>query len=670
MVRKSGRERGAKGRGGGGGRGGRGRGGGGRGARGGAHGGWVGGIGGGGAPRRSGLYGPEGGGVDDYVALRGGGGYFHSFSGGGPKRKHRQMYGAYGPSTRAKGAAGSSGRVLRQGTEGSESSDIESSDSESGRSSDDEDCDSEDDPNVERSNVMRVGGIEIRLDRGDNQARGGSELTFPPPRKSRDRGRNDDSGIEGDLRLEDMLASGDEEQSTEDTSDWGSELSLDSDAIADYMRNCMEDEEEEDDEDEEETEEVVEGDAAVLEAEMAWEESEERHAGRTKNGMGDEKAKGRQKRQEQYLRRMSQMNLDGQEVPSPPASVDDTASEEENERLKSGNHNLYQWGTGSRGAPGRHEPERLGPSGRRAAKKAAKQAKRRGCSESKCGGWGSGGFGLPRPRAVSDALSMMVKSGAAYMGFQPTKSMEALQGLSLIAAAHGLRVEVRGGGKRRHAVVLWTPQARVPRPDDGRLERAIAIAGGGLPDGGSPHHKGGGGMADRAAPNFVSAGIMNDVIDGDEDDKQEEGAEDKDKEEQDRLIEKESKEIHGKDGMVRYEAVVAGSGLGNGAGLGGNNLAAFMSVGGHGVGTDNLVPDAGDLLDSYILVSEPTVDGQVENKVNTKTRTANERHEKEEENLTTTAAEAQLEAAEATLRAVGVMDIESGEEIPTNRGLR
>jgi len=70
--------------------------------------------------------------------------------------------------------------------------------------------------------------------------------------------------------------------------------------------------------------------------------------------------------------------------------------------------------------------------------------------------------------------------------------MGALQGIALIADAHGLKTEVKGGGKRRHAVVLWCHGARVPRSDDNRLQRAINMAGGG------------GGVAGRALHSFTS----------------------------------------------------------------------------------------------------------------------------------------------------------------------
>ena len=103
-------------------------------------------VGGGG---RGGLYGPEDGDAE-FVALRGG---------GGPKRKHRQMFGAYGPNA--------GGRRVRKPDHDSETSSdsVDEDDLPSG-SEDDED----DDPNVDTARVMRVGGIEIRLDdRGEGR---------------------------------------------------------------------------------------------------------------------------------------------------------------------------------------------------------------------------------------------------------------------------------------------------------------------------------------------------------------------------------------------------------------------------------------------------------------------------------------------------------------------
>jgi hypothetical protein len=63
---------------------------------------------------------------------------------------------------------------------------------------------------------------------------------------------------------------------------------------------------------------------------------------------------------------------------------------------------------------------RLGPSGKRAAKKAAKQALERGGSTGSGGGGKEayGEEGLPRAGAVADAMAAMICSGAAYMGFQ------------------------------------------------------------------------------------------------------------------------------------------------------------------------------------------------------------------------------------------------------------
>ena len=117
-------------------------------------------------------------------------------------------------------------------------------------------------------------------------------------------------------------------------------------------RREEDDDEDEDDEDGKDDDEAS-GDAAVaaVEAEATWDEeaSQERGArggaanvdkmakrAEEKAKRREEKAKRRQDREESYLRRMSGMNLDGQEVPSPPASVNDAESEDENERLKSG----------------------------------------------------------------------------------------------------------------------------------------------------------------------------------------------------------------------------------------------------------------------------------------------------------------------------------------------
>ena len=123
-------------------------------------------------------------------------------------------------------------------------------------------------------------------------------------------------------------------------------------------------------------------------------------------------------------------------------------------------------------------------SGKRAAKKAARKAARRGESPER-------DSGLRRPRAVAETLAGMIRSGGAYVGFQAGMSPDALRGLLGIVHVMGLKAEVRGGGKRRHVVVHWTPRARVPRDRDDRLERAIAAAEG------QPRYGGGGGGGGR-----------------------------------------------------------------------------------------------------------------------------------------------------------------------------
>ena len=116
---------------------------------------------------------------------------------------------------------------------------------------------------------------------------------------------------------------------------------------------------------------------------------------------------------------------------------------------------------------------------------------------------------MRRPRAVAETLAGMIRSGGAYVGFQAGMSPDALRGLLGIAHAMGLKAEVRGGGKRRHVVVHWTPRARVPRDGDERLERAIAAAEG-QPYGGGGGGEGGcsGRNGTSSAPSFVSAGVM------------------------------------------------------------------------------------------------------------------------------------------------------------------
>ena len=114
--------------------------------------------------------------------------------------------------------------------------------------------DDESDPNVERNSVMRIGGIEIRMDRPGARGRGARE-PFPPRREAPSVDDDDERDSEGE---------------------WGSELSLDSDAIDDYMRNCMDDSDSDDDDDDSDDafDEDAAADAAVAAAEEAWERSE------------------------------------------------------------------------------------------------------------------------------------------------------------------------------------------------------------------------------------------------------------------------------------------------------------------------------------------------------------------------------------------------------------
>ena len=377
------------------------------------------------------------------------------------------MFGAYGPNT--------GGRRVRKPDHDSETS----SDAvdEDGLPADSED-DEEDDPNLDTARVMRVGGIQIRLDdRGGDSRRGRTERRVVE--------RPDDDDDDGD-------GTGFFDESDESES-WGSELSLDDDAIDDYVRNCMEGDDSEG-EDEDETEAVRDG----IEG--------------SGNQASEDKERRRRRRESAYLRSMRDMNLSGSEVPSPPASRLDSESEEENEAMKSGDHGDYAWGRGD-AARG---PERLGPSGRRAAKKAAKAARKRGESPPR-----GAKSGLPRPGAVAETLRMLVLSGAAYVGFQPARSYEQLYHLERIADAFGLAVELKGGGKRRHPVVRWTPRARAPAADDETVARVVAAAGGEYVPGG--HWEGYRGARARGegerrsaeekktlASNFVSAGVIRD----------------------------------------------------------------------------------------------------------------------------------------------------------------
>ena len=428
-------------------------------------------VGGGGRKSSSGgLYGPEDGDAE-FVSLRGG---------GGPKRKHRQMFGAYGTVT--------GGRRVRKPDDDSSSSSTTSDDSDIDEdllpSGSDDDVD--EDPNVDTAHVMRVGGIEIRLDdRGAGNRVGtplhrGSRHFIEPPY---------DHDVQSD-EAGDFFDS-----DTSDSNEWNTELSLDDDAIRDYMANCMEGSDEESEEDE-----GGEGD----------EETKKQKEEKTK-----ERKEKKLAREEMYLRSMQNMNLTGSEVPSPPGSdFLDSASEEENEQLKGGN---YLW---SRGDVAHRGPERLGPIGRHAAKKAAKAARRRGKSPER-------DFGkLPRPGAVAETLRMMILSGGAYVGFQPIKSYESLQSLARIADAFGLAVELKGGGKRKHPVVRWTPRAFVPKADDERVAQAVAAAGGEYVPGGNweGYDTGKGSRRDLShkkqngtlESNFISAGVMRDTNSNDD----------------------------------------------------------------------------------------------------------------------------------------------------------
>jgi hypothetical protein len=133
---------------------------------------------------------------------------------------------------------------------------------------------------------------------------------------------------------------------------------------------------------------------------------------------------------------------------------------------------------------------------------------------------------------------MLVLSGGAYVGFQPARSHEHLYHLERIANAFGLALELKGGGKRRHPIVRWTPRARAPPADDERVARAVAAAGGEYVPGGhwegyrGVRERGEGGRAFAAgnenktlASNFVSAGVMQDGS-GSEDGDEKSGASD------------------------------------------------------------------------------------------------------------------------------------------------
>ena len=395
-----------------------------------------------------------------------------SFVGDGPKRKHRQMRDAYGP--RAGGR-----RVRRPDDYDTDTSDDDPDHLSEYVTDDSEDQRDADDPNVDDARVMRVGGIEIRLDRGADD-------------------REDPRGTPVQPRA----------LSDDDDDDWGSELSLDDDAVADYMQNCMNDDDD-DDENESGAAAAFGGDDAPMDPTAA--------------------AERRRARQAAYLAGMRAMRLDAGDVPSPPLSLSgsDSDSEAENDALVNGNYGAYSWSRGAGAGGSRRDPERLGPSGKRAAKKAAKAARRRGESPDV-------DESLPRPAVVAEMLRMMILSGGSYVGFQPARSASALRGLARIADAFGLRAELRGGGKRRHPVVVWTPRARVPRADDQRVARAVAEAGGGeyRPGGnwegyaadGREGGRDGDGDGDRDfASNFVSGGVMRHDDDDDDDDDEGDG---------------------------------------------------------------------------------------------------------------------------------------------------
>ena len=177
--------------------------------------------------------------------------------------------------------------------------------------------------------------------------------------------------------------------------------------------------------------------------------------------------------------------------------------------MKSGDYGDYTWGRGEVFTRG---PERVGPSGRRAAKKAAKAARKRGESPPRVQP------GLPRPGAVAEVLRMLVLSGAAYVGFQPARSREQFDHLERIADAFGLAVELRGGGR---GGTPWCAgrRARARRRRTTRASRARWRRRGRVrPRGNWEGYRGAraGARADRdkkterktLASNFVSAGVM------------------------------------------------------------------------------------------------------------------------------------------------------------------
>ena len=247
------------------------------------------------------------------------------------------MFGAYGPNA--------GGRRVRKPDHDSETSSdsVDEDDLPSG-SEDDE----EDDPNVDTARVMRVGGIEIRLDdRGDNSRRGRAERRVV----ERPDDDDDDDDDDGDGLFDE----------SDETESWASELSLDDDAIDDYVRNCMEgDDSSDEDEDE---------DAFVPSTDGT---EDAKHA-------DEDAARRRDRRERACLRLMRGMNLSGGAVPSPPASGLDSESEEENEAMKSGDYGDYTWGaeTSSRAAPSVWGPAAAARRKRRPRRRANAASRRR-----------------------------------------------------------------------------------------------------------------------------------------------------------------------------------------------------------------------------------------------------------------------------------------------------
>ena len=125
------------------------------------------------------MYGPDDGDAE-FVALRGG---------GVPKRKHLQMFGACGTPT--------GGHVRKpdddDDDDDSDDSEVDSDIDEENLPSGSEDESLDDDPNVNTARVMRVGGIEIRLDdRGDKSRRAVRRVVPLPDRDEAEDGEDDD----------------------------------------------------------------------------------------------------------------------------------------------------------------------------------------------------------------------------------------------------------------------------------------------------------------------------------------------------------------------------------------------------------------------------------------------------------------------------------------------